>query len=277
MSGGGGGTTSTQVKLPSWAEPTAKEMLARGQQLADAPYQQYGGQKIAGLNDAQFQALGATQQRATQGNALENASQGYLQGMVQGDGNPYGGMSNPYFEQQLKGTLDDVQSRVNSQFANPNAWGSSGHNEVLAKQLGSTASQMRMGQYDRAADLYAQDQGMKMQAAGMAPTFAQGDYNDLRALMGAGDAYRSYEQDLLNQGYQDWQEAQSHPYKQLDTLGAALQGATRGQSNTSQYAPGGSRAAGVLGGGMAGYGLASMFDANPMYGAAGGALLGALG
>ena len=276
--GGGGNTSSTEVKLPPWAEPTGQEILARGQGLSDAPYQQYQGQQIAGLNPTQYGALDATAARAAAGNALENQSQSYLQGVVGGAQNPYGGQTNPYFEDTLNRSLGDVQSRVNTQFANPNAWGSSGHVDQLGSQLGGLASQMRSQQYTNAQNQWNTDQARMMSAAGMAPQYGQIDYGNLKALLGVGDAYRSYEQDLLNQGYQDWGQAANYPYKQLDVLSSALQGATRGQSSTSAYGPGRSPLSGALGGGLAGYALGNAMDSGyGTYGAGIGALLGALG
>jgi hypothetical protein len=64
MGGGGGGgqpERTTQVQdLPSWAKPYAQETLAKGQALTDInqnPYQQYGGERIAGFNPLQNQAF----------------------------------------------------------------------------------------------------------------------------------------------------------------------------------------------------------------------------
>jgi hypothetical protein len=64
--GGGGGApanpdkTTTTVELPEWARPYAKDTLAKGAALTDInqnPYQQYGGERIAGFQPMQQQAF----------------------------------------------------------------------------------------------------------------------------------------------------------------------------------------------------------------------------
>jgi hypothetical protein len=65
--GGGGGAPATQTQvsdLPDWAKPFAQETLGKGAALSDAPYQTYGGPRIAdftGLQQQAFQGVGALQ------------------------------------------------------------------------------------------------------------------------------------------------------------------------------------------------------------------------
>src|SRR6185436_2490088 len=81
------------------------------------------------------------------------------------------------------------------------------------------------------------------------------------ALTGVGDAQRQYQQDLLNQGLQSWNQSQLYPYQQNEFLGNALArssgnvagGYSSTQSNGYQASP----LAGLLGAGAAGYGLYS--------------------
>jgi len=65
MSSGGGGSsaptqqTITQTTIPDWAKPYATRVLGEAEKLTyGQPYQQYGGQRMAGLNPLQQQAYG---------------------------------------------------------------------------------------------------------------------------------------------------------------------------------------------------------------------------
>ena len=61
--GGGGSKTPAQTSqtnttdLPAWAKPHAKEILARGQALSNAPYEKYGGDRTANFGDMQNKAM----------------------------------------------------------------------------------------------------------------------------------------------------------------------------------------------------------------------------
>lgn len=56
-------TTQTQIsELPDWAKPYAQETLEKGKALSATPYQQYGGDRIAGFSPLQQQAQTAVSQ-----------------------------------------------------------------------------------------------------------------------------------------------------------------------------------------------------------------------
>ena len=113
--------------------------------------------------------------------------------------------------------------------------------------------------------------------------FQQGMYGDAQALMGVGDVFRSYDQDLLNQEREDWERAYNQQYTNLDVLGNAL-GISMGAGGTTQTTQPSyyqsSPLAGAIGGGLLGYGAGSLmggggFSPSPYN--VGGAALGALG
>jgi hypothetical protein len=52
------GVTGTESALSSWAGPYVTDMLGKGQALAEAPYQEYGGPLTAGASPLQTQAFG---------------------------------------------------------------------------------------------------------------------------------------------------------------------------------------------------------------------------
>lgn len=78
------------------------------------------------------------------------------------------------------------------------------------------------------------------------------------ALMGIGDVQRGYNQDLLNQGFNDWQQEQQHPYQQMDWLTGLFSRAQGGMSPNSSFSQSGYSASPfsqVLGAGLLGKGF----------------------
>jgi len=82
--GGGGGSaapsssSASQTTIPSYAQPYVETMLGQAQALTSTPYQQYGGQRVAGFTPLQTQAMGniGTMQVAPQlGQATDYATQ----------------------------------------------------------------------------------------------------------------------------------------------------------------------------------------------------------
>jgi hypothetical protein len=175
--------TQTTTQSPSsFAQPYLEQMFSQGSQLANQPYQPYGGQRFAPLTDQHQAGLSMIENRAQAGSPLNATNQSFLSGTMQGQyspsvgsnqysgaqtagamnpyigartnvgSNPYAG-ANPFLEQSISKTLDDVRGRVNSQF-NGNAFGGSANQELLGRELANTSNQMRM-----------QDYGMQQQLA----------------------------------------------------------------------------------------------------------------
>ena len=59
LEGGGGGNQPTQQvtnELPAYAKPYVERMVGRGEALTTAPYQTYGGERIAPTAEGQLAA-----------------------------------------------------------------------------------------------------------------------------------------------------------------------------------------------------------------------------
>lgn len=263
-------TTISKSEPPAFVQPWSENLMSRGAALSQSPYQAYTGQKMADIAPETMYGLGATAERAAIGSPLMRATQQNQLATVQGDF--MSPDSNPYLRANVNQALGDVQSRVNSQFGGTN-FGTTAHQETLARALGDQANQMYGANY-------ANERTNQMRSAMFAPQLAQSDYADAQALLGVGDAYRALEQEQLNQSLADWTEMQQDPYKKLDTLASTIATASGGYQSSSSSAPNPyqtSPVAGMIGGGMAGYGLGSMAGSQyAPYGAAGGALLGGL-
>jgi hypothetical protein len=125
----------------------------------------------------------------------------------------------------------------------------------LQKNLGQISSNMRFQNYD-------QERGRQMQAMGMAPAFANQDYQDLNALQGVGNTIQGQDQKMLTDQYNRFLDSKNYPNQQLDVMRNALSGVNFG-SNTTQTAPGTSTGASLVGGALTGASLWKMLFGGP--------------
>lgn len=250
-------TTTQNIGLPSYAQPYAQGYLGRAQQVADNPYQAYTGQRVADFAPWQQQAYQAQAQRAMSGSPVMNAANSQLQSTISG-ANLNG---NPYLQSQIDQAQGDLARNWNN--VQKPAWdtsmqrsGSFGNSGIMqANQEGQRMMQENMGRIgaDMRFQNYGMERGYQQQALGMAPAFAQQDYNDINQLQSAGAAYQNQNQRLLDNAYSQFTESRAYPQQQLDVLGGAL---GRIQGNTSQTtSPGTSTGANVVGGLATGAGL----------------------
>jgi hypothetical protein len=269
MSGGSDEVSTSGI--PEWMRPYAETFMQRSQDVADLPYTPYSGSTVAQLNPYQTGALDATAQRAMQGSPVNDAASGELQKTLGG-----GYLNNnPYMESLVNQAQGDVvrnyQTAIAPQIdaldARSGSFGNSGVQHVLGEsryQLGDTLG--RISTNLRGND-YAAERNRMQGAVGMAPSIANQDYVDAQQLLTAGSAYQTQDQANQSDAYRRFQEAQQHPYKQLDTLGKGL-GMNFGTTTT---APGANPMAGAAGGALAGYQLGGG------WGAAAGGAAGAMG
>jgi len=325
---GGGGTPSTPdkttqtVELPEWARPYAKDALAKGAALTDIeknPYQQYGGERIAGFQPMQQQAFqgAANMQPSAQlglGTGLAGAAGiGALGTNYQG-GNFQGGQfdtqaaqqyMNPYTQNvvdyQKSQALRDfqiAQPMRQAQAVQQGAFGGSRSAIVDAEAQRSLNSQLQgieatgqqaafqnaQQQYntDQARRLQAQQlgeqsrqygaglgmQGLQtgLQAAGQLGQLGQIQYgqemgiNQLQSQYGAQQQQQA--QRPLDMAYQDFQNQQNYPYKQLGFMSDMIRGLPLGQQSTSsiyEQGPSTVQTLAGLGGAAYGFGRSGMF------------------
>lgn len=223
--GGGGGTTQTVQSIPEELKPLATAYTNKAIGLADQPFQAYGGQRYADLNGTQQQGIGMIQQRAMNGSPVMDAAQSNLQGMMQGG-------SNPYLDAMVNRAQGNVMGNANAAGARSGSFGNSGIAEAAAKQMGDVATSMYGGAYEA-------DQGRRMQAIGMAPTFGNQAYADAGNLLKAGQLQQDQAQQGMDFGFQQYQDAQNLPFKQLAGMSGVFGSNLGGQSTTTQSGGGG--------------------------------------
>src|SRR6185503_2441357 len=140
MSQNGSQTTQTvQSQAPSWQQP----YQSYGLQQALAQFQGVNSpqQLVAGFSPEQNQAISGIQQLATNNPTL-GAAQNYTTSVL--NGSP---ANNPYLSQQFNLAANDVQNRLESEFAGSgrNVIGSA---PVQADELNNLATQLYGGAYN---------------------------------------------------------------------------------------------------------------------------------
>jgi hypothetical protein len=115
------------------------------------------------------------------------------------------------------------------------------------RQLMSNAGQQQN-------ELWAQERGRQLMAAGMAPQTQAMEQQRLAALSGVGQATDAQSQRYIDEQMQRHDFGQNEPYERLNWFNSILQpGNVYRQQTTS--GGGGSTAASLLGGGLSGLGL----------------------
>ncbi len=222
--GGGGGDSTTVQSIPDELKPLASAYTSKAIGLGNQGFQPYGGQRFADLNSTQNQGIGMVRDRALNGSAtMDNAEQALNQTIQ--------GQSNPYLDAMVNKAQQSVLGNANAASVRSGSFGNSGIAEQAAKQMGDVATQMYGGAYEN-------DAARRMQAVGMAPTFGNAAYTDAQQLMNAGQIQQDQKQQGLDFNYQQFQDAQNLPYKQLAAQ-AGVFGSGLGSTSTTKQTGGG--------------------------------------
>lgn len=216
--GGSGGSSTTVQNIPEELKPLATAYTTKATGLSNQAYAPYIGQRYATLNPLQTTAVTGITNRALMGSPTIDNAEGSLNQMISGT-------SNPYLDAMVQQAQDSVRSNFNTAAVNSGSFGNSGLQEQYARQLGNVATNM----YGNA---YQQDRANQMQAIGMAPTFGNLAYQDAAQLMNAGQTLQDQEQQNRDFAYQQFQEEQNLPYKQLAAM-AGVFGSNLGGSSTT--------------------------------------------
>jgi hypothetical protein len=286
--------------LPEWARGYAKEALAKGQALTDVnqnPYQTYTNPRIAGFSPMQQQSFqgAADMQVAPQiGQGTAAATMAGLGGLgvagqanVGGFQNQVGGYMNPYMNQILAPQLAEANrnydigaTKQQSAATQAGAFGGTreaimaaenernrnmGLNQIYGQGL-NTAYTNAQNQYNQNLQNQLAGYGMANQAAGQLGQLGQNQYQQSMGINTLQNQYGGQQQALqqqgLSQAYQDFQNQQNYPYKQLGFMSDLIRGLPLGQQSTKAvYEPGPSTAQNVASLGLGAYGIGQMFKA----------------
>lgn len=225
--GGGGGSSTTKQEIPLELKPLATAYTNKAMDLGNDPYNPYTGARFADLNKTQGQALKMMANRARNGSETFDNAEAALNANIQG------GQTNPYLDQMVGKAQDSVRSQFNTGAVNSGSFGNSGLQEQFTENLGDVASQMY-------GDAYETDRNRQMQSIGMAQQFANQDYTDASQLLNAGQVYQDQSQQGRDFNYQQFQEQQDLPYKQLAAMSGVF-GSNLGATSTTKQSGGGGK------------------------------------
>jgi hypothetical protein len=298
MSGSGGSSGTQKFEWNEGIAPYWRQGLEQSRVMRDKPYERFPGQRLAGLDPRHLNAAGAVDNFvgsggspttiAANGQAYNTLSDHYLTGPganpFASQGNEYSGMDSPFFRDVMQNNMQDVTEAYKNgtaadttrMFNMAGAFGGSAHQNKMANNeagLGRTlsrlATDMSNDQYNRSAGLeesrltrgsgaFENERGRQMGAIGAGQNEQNLFFDRISKMMGMGDMFRANEQDQLNLGYQDWQDAQNNPYKMMDWFTGILsraQGGVAPNMTSNQPGFGASPYAGLLGAGLTAYGL----------------------
>lgn len=216
--GGGGGSSTTTQSIPQELKPLADAFVSKAVNLGNTGFNPYTGQRYADLNQTQQQGLDAITQRAMQGSQTVDNAEGQLNQIIAG------GNTNPFLDQMVGRAQDSVRSGYNTAAVNSGSFGNAGLAEQAGRQMGDVATQMYGQAYD-------QDRARQMQGIGMAQQFGNQAYTDAQQLLNAGQIQQDQAQQKLDFGYQQFQDAQNLPYKQLSAMAGPF-GSNLGSTTT---------------------------------------------
>lgn len=264
--GSGGTNTTTQSVAPEFA-PLASAVAQRGADLGNMAYQPYNYSRTANFNPYQFAGFDMTAQRAQQQGGLpqqaENSLGRTLSGDYLGAGNPYAG-ANPYLEQNIQNTMGDMAQTYNQQVAptmaatayKSGSFGNTGQQEMetasrdqLQRNMGRVSGDLRMQDYGNQQSMFQQERNRMMGGIGQASSVYGLGYQPAQQMLGIGATMQQQGQNVLNNQYDNYQQAQNWPFRTYDAMLAPFSSRAVGSSTTS---PGSSPAAGLLGGAMIG-------------------------
>ena len=238
--GGGGGQQTTTQDIPAELKPLASAYTNKAINLSETPFQGYNAQRYADLNATQNAGIGMVQNRAINGSQTMNNAENNLNGFIQG------GTPNPYLNQMydagaqgmIKNFGQSIMPGVNATFSQAGRYGSGAHQTAMDNASNTLASNLGNMATNLYGNAYNTDQSNKMQAIGMAPTFGNAKYQDASQLLSAGQIQQDQGQKGLDFGYQQFEDKQNKPYKDLAAMSGVF-GSNLGGKSTSTGGGGG--------------------------------------
>jgi hypothetical protein len=287
----------TQTSIPEYAKPYVERMLGKAEAFTSAPYQPYGGERVAGFTPMQqqaFQSAANLQPSQQLGYGTQLAGLGGLGAMNAGQNyhnmatNPYATQAymSPYIQNALNPQLQEAQRQSDimgqknaSQASMAGAFGGSrfGIQEAeRQRNLGQNMANIygtgmqNAFQNAQQAQQFGSTLGMQGNQAAIqaAQTMGQlgqtqfGQQKDIiNAQANAGAQQQGLQQQVLQQRYQDFLGQRAYPQQQLAFMSDILRGIPLGQSTTAQYQapPSTAQTALALGLGAAGMKQAGLF------------------
>lgn len=241
------GTTSTtsQVQLPEWYTQYTTEMLGKAQGVANLPYAQYTGPRIAGFTPTEKTGFEMTKSAAgayepflgQAGTALAGAGQTFPEA-VSAYMNPYTqNVVNQIAEQGVRQLQEKYLPAIGQEFIQAGQFGvgpgstrmgefgARALRDVQQNVLAEQAKALQAG-YGQAADIFQSDAERKAKLAGTAADIAgmaqKYGLTGAEAVSGVGEKERAMQQANLKLAYEDFLRQEGYPKEQIQFLSEIL-------------------------------------------------------
>jgi hypothetical protein len=254
-------TGTNNTTLPGYVAPYVDDLFARSQALTSSdPYQQYTGQRVAGLNDLQTNAANSVSglnagNLMTQGAGLTAQAGAYTPGAqsfgldaAQKYMNPYQANVTDVANTEARRQADIQRMKDNSQAAQQGAFGGTRQavvdaererNLMLTQNNNTLTGQANA--YTNAQQQFNADQNRQQadsqfgstQALKAGDSLAQQGLKDFGVQSTAGMLQQQNAQQNNDVAYQDFLKNQQHPYDQLQFQRGILAGFPGSSSTTS--------------------------------------------
>ena len=286
-------TSTSQTTIPEYAKPYAEKMLGKAEAATEAPYQTYGGQRLATATPEQQavrqnvagmqqpgQFAAGTGLAAAGGLGALGAGQQYMQmatdpGAQQAFMSPY--MQNVVELQKQEAIRDAQKGQLGQNLAAARQGTYGGARQTLAGTERERNLQEQLAKIQAAGSQSAYDQAVKAQqfatqagiqgaqsatqagaVLGQLGIGQQQTFGDLSKLQSAAAAQDQAErQRALDLQYQDFITQQQYPYKQLGFMSDILRGSSNlaGTGGKTVYEQQPSLLSQITGPGLLGLGL----------------------
>jgi hypothetical protein len=263
--------TVTQTSIPEYAKPYVERMLGKAEAITNAPYQAYGGERIAGFTPMQQQAMQGVANLAPSkqlGIGTQMAGLGSMGALGAGNQynmnatNPYAQQAfmSPYIQNALNPQMMEAQrqsdimaQKNNAQAVQAGAFGGGRQAIVDAERqrnLGQnlaniygTGMQNAFQQAQQAqqfgATLGLQGNQAAIQGAQTLGQLGQTQFGQqkdiLNAQMNAGAQQQGLQQQKLQQQYQDFLNQKGYDRQNISFMSDVLRGVPLGQTTQQQY------------------------------------------
>lgn len=265
--------TVEQVTIPKYLEPYVTDVASRAQAISNRPYVPYQGQRIAGFDPYQTQAM--------QGIASLQRPEEFdlARGMMREPGkftreeadfymSPYESMVSDVAARKMREESQRQQMATNLSASKQGTFGG-GRQAVmegmrgrdLMTGIGDLYAQQRQAAFEQAQQQFERDRQARMQAgqglAGLGVSRQGADLERLGALGTAGGQKQGLEQLRFDTAYQDFLRQRDYPQEQLGFYSNIVRGLPQQMGSTTlTYAPTpsmGNQLAGLAGAAYSGY------------------------
>jgi hypothetical protein len=276
--------SSTETQLPAWYQEALKGLTVQASDIANQPYQPYGGQRQAGFNPDQLNSFQGVR------NNVGSFMPGYLMaGMSAGAGsdsvlnhlpqymNPYQQQVTDIAKREAQRQFGFQQQARDAQQVKAGAFGNTRggiENAEAMRNLNTSLNDIQMkgsaDAFTQAGQLYGADAARQLQAAGiyqdLGTNMQSAGLRDAAAVQAIGDTQQAQSQKGYDLAYNDFLEQRDFPKTQAGWLSGILRGASdvvpkQTTTNSTQLSPQQSPLAQLAGAGLSAYGLFNMLKA----------------